>query len=415
MLSQVQDYLNQRLPDYLDILRHMVGINSFTANAAGVNQLAEYTAAIFTPLGFQPEFIQSVNPAFGRHLFLLPGEPVDFHTPTIAMISHLDTVFPPEEERQNNFFWRVEGGRAYGPGTVDIKGGTVMIYMLLDALRSFAPEYFRRVRWLVCLDTSEETLSDDFGKLCLERLPASSTLACLVFEGGTPNPGALPIVTARKGRAEFRIIAEGRGAHAGNYHKQGANAIVQIARTIQDVASFTDYTKNITFNVGVVRGGSVVNRVPHYAEASVEMRSFDPLVFEEGLAHMLVLDGGSQITSHDGFPCRVSVELISRNPPWPRNSQTDRLYEVWAACAASLGYQTTPEQRGGLSDGNLLWSTHPTLDGLGPTGNNAHCSEHSKDGTKEQEYVNTSSFVPKALVNFAAIQRLVEDQFGATD
>jgi glutamate carboxypeptidase len=101
-----------------------------------------------------------------------------------------------------------------------------MIYMVLDGLRAFAPEIFTGVRWLVCLDASEETLSEDFGRLCLERLPDTSTLACLVFEGGTPNPTALPIVTARKGRAEFRITAEGRGAHAGNYHKQGANAIV---------------------------------------------------------------------------------------------------------------------------------------------------------------------------------------------
>lgn len=407
MTATLQDFLTQRLPNYLEILRQMVGINTFTANAAGVNQLAGYTASIFKPLGFQPEYIQSINPAFGKHLFLQSVPSGDAPKPTIALISHLDTVYPAEEERQNDFAWRVEGNRVYGPGTIDIKGGTVMIYCLMDALRTLAPEIFASVRWLICLDASEETLSEDFGKLCLDRLPEDSTLACLVFEGGTPNPDAIQIVTARKGRAEFRILAEGRGAHAGNYHKQGANAIVQLARTIQDIASFTDYTRNITFNVGVVKGGSVVNRVPHHAEALVEMRSFDPQVFEEGLAHMLVLDGSSQVSSHDGFPCRVSVELISRNPPWPRNSQTDQLYELWSACATSLGYRTIPEQRGGLSDGNLLWQHHPTLDGLGPAGNNAHCSEHSADGSKEQEYLLIPSFVPKAVLNFNAISRLV--------
>jgi glutamate carboxypeptidase len=409
MTTQVQGYYNQRLPEYLEILRQMVQINSFTANAAGVNRLGDYTASVFEPLGFQSEFIQSVNPTFGRHLFLQPASGRLANKPTIAMISHLDTVFPPEEETQNDFSWRVEGERAFGPGTVDIKGGTVMIYSLMDALRVFAPEIFTSVRWLICLDASEETLSEDFGRLCLERLPEESTLGCLVFEGGTPNPGATPIVTARKGRAEFRIRVEGRGAHAGNYHKQGANAIVQLARTILDVASFTDYTRNITFNVGVVRGGSVVNRVPHQAEAIVEMRSFDPQVFEEGLAHMLVLDGSSQVTSQDGFPCRVSVELISRNPPWPRNPHTDRLYEIWSTNAASLGYSTIPEQRGGLSDGNLLWNRHPTLDGLGPTGNNAHCSERSADGSKEQEYLLIPSFVPKALLNFTSITQMAKN------
>jgi glutamate carboxypeptidase len=405
----VQNYFNHHLPGYLDILRQMVEINSFTANSAGVNRLSEYTASVFSNLGLQPEFIPSINPKFGKHLFLQPESQDTDPLPTIAMISHLDTVFPPEEEQLNDFIWRVEGERAYGPGTVDIKGGTVMIYIVLDGLRLFAPEVFKRVRWLICLDASEETLSEDFGKLCLERLPDASTLACLVFEGGTPNPNAFPIVTARKGRAEFRITAEGRGAHAGNYHKQGANAIVQLARTIQEVATFTDYTNNITFNTGFVRGGSVVNRVPHFAEAMVEMRSFDPGIFEEGVVRMLSLDGGSQISSFDGFPCRVRVELISSNPPWPRNTQTDRLFNLWSDSAASYDYRLIPEQRGGLSDGNLLWNSHPTLDGLGPTGNNAHCSERSSDGSKEQEYVLISSFVPKALVNYTAITRLVKD------
>lgn len=404
----VRDYYNQNLPAYLDILHQMVEINSFTANSAGVNRLSEYTASIFSNLGLQPEFIPSVNPKFGKHLFLQPATETAVQLPTIAMISHLDTVFPPEEEQLNDFIWRVEGERAYGPGTVDIKGGTVMIYMVLDGLRAFAPEIFNSVRWLVCLDASEETLSEDFGQLCLERLPEASTLACLVFEGGTPNPNAFPIVTSRKGRAEFRLTAEGRGAHAGNYHKQGANAIVQLARTIQEVATYTDYTNNITFNVGVVQGGSVVNRVPHFAEARVEMRSFDPQIFEQGVERMLALDGGSQVSSFDGFPCRVRVELISRNPPWPRNPHTDRLFELWSDSATAFGARLFPEQRGGLSDGNLLWNRHPTLDGLGPSGNNAHCSERSTDGSKEQEYVTLSSFVPKALINYSAITRLVK-------
>lgn len=408
MNEQPGMYLNQRLPEYLDILRQMVEINSFTTNSAGVNRLAEFTASLFVPFGFQSEFIQSVNPAFGRHLFMEPVTGAAPNAPTIAMISHLDTVFPPEEEIQNDFIWRIKGDRAYGPGAIDIKGGTVMIYALMEILRTFAPDVFSSVRWLICLDASEETLSNDFGKLCLERLPQDSTLACLVFEGGTPNPDAVQIVTARKGRAEFRIISEGRGAHAGNYHKQGANAIVQLARTIMDIASFTDYPRNLTFNVGVVSGGSVVNRVPHHAEARVEMRSFDLQVFEEGLAHMLVLDGSSQISSQGGFPCRVSVELLSRNPPWPRNPRTDRLYDLWSVSANSLGVKTRPEQRGGLSDGNILWDHHPTLDGLGPAGNNAHCSERSPDGSKEQEYLQISSFVPKAVINFTAIVNLVK-------
>lgn len=403
----IQTYLQDNLLDYFDIHRQMVEINSFTSNPKGVNMLGNLTAELYARLGFQAEFNQSADPRYGRHLFLrrLGNLPAGGGTP-LALVSHLDTVFPAEEERANNFHWSREGERIYGPGTVDIKGGTVMIYMLLDALRRFIPQVFEATDWRVCLNATEEVLSDEFSQLCLERLPAN-TRACLVFEGGTPTEGAFSVVVARKGRATYRLSAEGRSAHAGNYHHLGANAVVQMAHTIQKVAGLTDYQQQITFNVGTVSGGVVVNRVPHYAEAEVEMRAFSPEVFEGGIASMLALDGSSDNSSRDGYPCRLRVQLEERTAPWPRNPGTQSLYQVWESAASRLGLQIVPEERGGLSDGNLLWQAIPTLDGLGPDGANAHCSERSPDGSKEQEYARADSFIPKAMLNLAAIMDLL--------
>lgn len=404
-------YLTEHLPATLDFLHRMVDINTFTANAAGVNRLAALTAETFASLGFQAEFVPSTNPAFGKHLFL-SNHPAGFDGPSVALISHMDTVFPPEEEAANDFHWQPEGDRIYGPGTNDIKGGTAMIHLVLGALRTLHPQVFERVRWVVCLDASEETLSDDFGRLCIERLPQERTLAALVYEGGTPSPAGWPLVTARKGRAEFRLTATGRGAHAGNYHHQGANAIVQMAHTILKIASFTDYTQKITFTPGVIQGGSVVNRVPHAAELLVEMRAFDPAVFEAGFQKMLALDGTSDLSSADGFPAQVQVELLARNVPWPPNPATQGLYDLWSAAAAEHGLTVLQEQRGGLSDGNLLWQRYPVLDGLGPSGENAHCSQRSPDGSKQPEYVLPDSFLPKALMNITALLKLTQGKAG---
>jgi len=411
--AKLLQYLNSRLPGYIDLLRQMVEINSFTSNPEGVNHLGNLTAGVFNSLGFKPEFVQSTNPGFGKHLFLhYPA--ISERNPTrptgdkkLAFVSHLDTVFSPEEEKTNDFAFRHTGERIYGPGTVDIKGGTVMAYIVLDAIRNFYPQVFDQLSWLICLDASEETLSEDFGALCRERIP-SNALACLIFEGGTLNQSGYPIVTSRKGRVEYLVSVEGRGAHAGNFHKQGANAIVQLADTIKQVASYTDYTQHLTFNVGVVNGGSVVNRVPHYAEALVEMRAFSLDIFETGYQKMMSLNGSTSITSHDGFPCQVFVKALSRTAPWPRNESTDRLFEIWSKAALAVGTKVLPEERGGLSDGNLLWQHIPVLDGLGPTGTNAHCSERSPDGSKDQEYALSISFVPKALLNIAAILRLTD-------
>ncbi|MBN2550438.1 MAG: M20/M25/M40 family metallo-hydrolase [Anaerolineales bacterium] len=403
-MKELESYLKQNLPVYMEYFRQMISINSFTGNPEGVNQLGALTADIFAPLGFQADFVQSADPAYGKHLFLA-RPPFTSSAKTIAMISHLDTVFPPQEELDNDFYWRIEGDRIYGPGTVDIKGGTLMMYMILDALNSLHPDFYNSVDWLLALDASEEALSDDFGTTCLQRLP-QSTAACLVFEGGTQVENSFPIVVARKGRATFKVEVKGRSAHAGNNHALGANAIHQLAHSILKIEALTDYTNDLTFNVGVISGGTVVNRVPHYAEAVVEMRAFSKQVFQNGYDRMLALADDIQVMSTDGFTCTVSIQPVYQTGPWPRNAETDRLFSLWESAARRANLHIQKEERGGLSDGNLLCQHFPTLDGLGPTGANAHCSEKSSDGTKDQEYALASSFVPKAILNTLAILSL---------
>lgn len=402
---QLSRYLEQHLPSALDLLELMVGINSFTFNPPGVNELGRMTAAAFQPLDFEPEFVPAGSDRFGNHLFLTrPGT----SGRAIALVSHLDTVFPPEEEARNDFRWRPEGSRIYGPGTVDIKGGTVMIHLILSALSHVAPEVFRSITWCVMLNAAEEDLSPNFSAACEERL-GESPLACLVFEGGNFDGDAPTLVTARKGRAVLRLSVEGRGAHAGSRHRQGANAVVQAAHVITRIAALTDYSRELTFNVGTVHGGSVVNRVPHHAEAAIEMRAFSPEAYRSGLDAALAFDGATDVRSAaDGHECKVRVELLEETVPWPENEGTQHLLALWQEAGNECGVRVAAEHRGGLSDGNYLWETLPTIDGLGPAGDFAHCSERSADGTKLPEYVDVSSFVPKAALNALAILRLIE-------
>ena len=89
----------------------MVNINSFTSNRDGVNRLSMLTAEFFTPLGFQAEFVPSSNAELGNHLVMTrPGR----SNKSVGMVSHLDTVFPPEEETANQFHWQVDGDRIFG-------------------------------------------------------------------------------------------------------------------------------------------------------------------------------------------------------------------------------------------------------------------------------------------------------------
>ncbi len=406
-IEQIKNYLQTHETKYLALLEQMVSVNSFSANPEGVNELGEVTAVAFAPLGFTAEMIQAENPLYGRHLFLTrPG-----HSPRqIALIAHLDTVFPAEEEERHDFHWRPVNRRIYGPGTIDIKGGTVLIYMLLDALQQHRPDLFNAVTWHVGLNACEEVSEDDFGRLCRARW-GKNGLACLVFEAGTMHGHTFQVVVARKGMANFHIEVEGKAAHAGSAHDKGANAIVQMAEVIKQIHHFTDYKKDLTFNVGTVMGGTVSNRVPHYAAASVEMRAFDTAVFQQGIHHMLSLNNVASVGSANGdFTCRTQVTITGQTQPWPVNPATERLLAIWQEAGQELGYTVRREERGGLSDGNHLWAHMPTLDGLGPSGGNAHCSERSDDGRKEQEYLYVPSLIPKTLLNVTAVLKLLEQE-----
>lgn len=402
---KIKTYFEHELPSYLELLRQMVEINSFTANPAGVNMLGELTMGAFASLGFRAKSIQATNVEYGKHLILTkPG----ISGRRIGLISHLDTVFPPEEEARHNFVWREAGPRIYGPGTIDIKGGTVVIFMILAALKEFAPAMYDDITWLVLLDANEERGGFDFGQLCREQL-GQDAIAALLFEAGRTRDGVFQIVTARKGVAVFDVIAEGRAAHAGSSHPYGANAIVQLADTIQHIAALTDYENNLTYNVGVASGGTVTNRVPHRAEARVEMRAFDIDVFETGVAQMLALNGQSTVTSTQGnYPCRISVKLRHKVNPWTPNPASDRLLKIWQKAGQVLDLNVIKEERGGLSDGNFLWQQLPVIDGLGPSGGNAHCSERTADGSKDQEFIYVPSLIPKALLNTIAILKLIK-------
>lgn len=396
--------LDLKSPAAFDMLRRMVEINSFTGNPEGVNRLGAFTAECFAPLGFSAEFVPSSNPAWGRHLVLTrPGRSGS----SVAMIAHLDTVFPPEEELRNHFVWSVEGDRLFGPGTHDIKGGTVMMWLVLSALREESPAAFEAVTWKLLWNSSEEEYSPDFGDVCRARFDAG-TLAALVFEAEGRAGNETLLVAARKGRGTWRATASGRGSHAGGGHDRGANAVVQLGRTVQRLAELTDYASGLTFNVGTIAGGTGLNRVPHTAEARGEFRAFTPDAYARGKAALLALAGPGDVRSPaDGFPCQVKVEILTESRPWPRNPGTDRLIEIWQRAGRELGQPVGSEERGGLSDGNSLWDAVPTLDGLGPWGENDHCSERSADGSKVPEFVLASAFVPKALLNLAAILELI--------
>lgn len=404
ILAPLRGAVEGRLPEALALLREWVGINSWTRNPRGVEQVASRVVPAFEALGFRAQRVAPPDPGLAAHLVLTR---VGKSPRRIGLVAHLDTVYPPQEEAANDFVWREVGDRIYGPGTCDIKGGIALMWLMLAAMRDAGLQLLDAATWVVMLNAAEEELEPAFAALQREQL-GHDALANLVLESGKGDESQALLVTSRKGGADVQITATGRSSHAGAAHELGANAVAQLAQVVTRLEAMTDYARGLTFNVGVIRGGSVRNRVPHEATAELDMRAWDAAVFDEALRAVKALEGMSTVKSGDGkSACRVSVDCKLVTRPWPTNEGTAKLLSIWQAAGRDLGMEVEGRARGGMSDGNHTWDAAPTLDGLGPVGANSHCPERGPNGDG-QEYVLPASLVWRAQLNIAAISRLLE-------
>jgi glutamate carboxypeptidase len=387
-------------------LRQLVAINSFTLNRAGLNANVDLCSHMFEPLGFAVQRVPSVDPRSGDHLFLSkPGKSGQ----KLLMVAHLDTVFSLEQEKEDGHVWREEGDRIYGPGTADMKGGVVLMAMVCRALREVEPTLFQDLGLELCLNATEESGCEDFPRLA--RAKAQGALACLVYESGKVGKAGSAICTSRKGSAGFFIDVQGKAAHSGENHAQGASAIRELARLVERIEAMTDHVKGLTFNVGLVSGGTVVNAVPGRASCQVDLRALTRQDYDAGRMAMQGLSGEGSVASQEGgFRCRIKVREIPRYGPWPENEASRRLAKTFQAAAKVLGQGLTLRAAGGASDGNHLADLAPTLDELGPLGANIHCSANKPDLGLEPEYALKSSFFDRAMLNVEAIKRIAKGE-----
>ena len=85
LYEPIKNYLSRNEAFYVDLLRQMVKINSFTLNKVGVNKLGQLTAEMFSDLGFYSEAIKSVHPMYGNHIVLTK---TGYSGRKIGLVSH---------------------------------------------------------------------------------------------------------------------------------------------------------------------------------------------------------------------------------------------------------------------------------------------------------------------------------------
>jgi glutamate carboxypeptidase len=94
----------------------------------------------------------------------------------IMVLGHTDTVYPLGTLAKMPF--RVAQGRAWGPGTFDMKGGIVLALFAVDALRALKIQPTKR---FVFLWTSDEEIGSESSRRAIEQ-EARRSDAVLVLE-----------------------------------------------------------------------------------------------------------------------------------------------------------------------------------------------------------------------------------------
>jgi glutamate carboxypeptidase len=357
-------------------LAELVSVNSFTENVEGGNAVGRILSELFAlEGGLEASRIQSASGKYADHIVVSSLWTARSES-SIALIGHLDTVFPPGTFEG----FKRDGDLARGPGVLDMKGGLVVVAWALRALAAAGVvSSLPSLRVVIVAD--EEVGSPEGQSILRESIQGAQ--AALVFEAGRKSD---LVITRRKGTGAMTITAHGRAAHAGNAHKEGVNALWVLAKLVDRMQGLTDYGRGVTVNVGKITGGTSKNTVPDRAEALVDLR-FETRA--DGEALIAKIEAAARECEAALPGSRIELGGGIARLPLERTTASAALMDAYgsAARAAGLGFGEAPLIGGGSDASTSSAMGIASIDGLGPRGVGFHTHD---------EQIEVATLVQKA-------------------
>lgn len=367
--QQILTWLEEAKPQMLELLETLVNIDSGSYNKAGVDAVGDEVIAFLNGAGVATSKI-AVTGHGDAVRAMVPG--TGSNRPIMVM-GHRDTVFPDGEAAARPF--KIEAGRAYGPGVADMKAGVVMNAFVLAAFQKFggAPGP------LVGLFTGDEEIGSPTSRPIIEN-EARGARVVFNSEPGRPTGN---VVTQRKGGIFMEANITGVAAHAGGAHQLGRSAIQELAIKIQAWHAMTDYDAGTTVNVGLISGGQSVNTVAPYANCKIDIRYLRPADRDAIVARVKEIASTCTVEDTSG-----EARVVSEFAPLLPDAQSEVLFKHYVANASAAGLKVEGEFSGGCADSGFTAGVGtPTVCATGPVGGNAHSPE---------EYLEVDSIVPRA-------------------
>ncbi len=233
------------------LLEQVVNINSGSMNFEGVYKVGQIFKAKLDALGFSTRWVD--GKPFGR-----AGHLVAEHTgkgKKLLLIGHLDTVFELSSPFQQ--FSMLNDSIASGPGVGDMKGGDVAIIQSLTALQEAG---VLKDMSIIVVMTGDEELSGRPLEMARHDLIEAAKAAdvAIGFEDGSGNPKTA--VVSRRSSSGWQLNVSGVPSHSSQIftEKIGAGAIYEAARILHEFYEALSKEPNLTFNPGMILGGTDV-------------------------------------------------------------------------------------------------------------------------------------------------------------
>lgn len=347
---------------------------------AGVDEIGRFVASFMVRHGARVEVRPDPAGRLGATVVgTWDGERGTTGGPRVLLIGHMDTVFDPGTAAERPF--AIDGdGIAHGPGVTDMKSGLLSGLYALKALVATAtgPLPFERLTYVA---NPDEEIGSPSSTPHIRAIAAESD-ACLVLECARANGD---IVSSRKGILDARITVHGRAAHAGVEPEKGRSAVLAAADLVTRIHALNGRRDGVTFNVGVIDGGTRPNVVAERCSFEVDIRAIRRADLEAAEADMRAM-----LTTLVVPDTTAELTEMARWWPMEKLERSGRLVEHARAIARRLGFEIRDAATGGASDANSTAGMGvASIDGLGPIGGMDH---------SPAEYLDIASVVPRTTL-----------------
>ncbi|QDV33649.1 M20 family metallopeptidase [Tautonia plasticadhaerens] len=262
-------------PTALPLLLELVSLPSVNPMGRAVGdgppyfegRVSDYLDAYFRDLGV-PYERRTISP--GRDNLIARFEPPGGKARrTLLWDAHQDTV-PAEGMTVEPFRPVVDGGKVFGRGSCDVKGGLAAMLAAFARLVRERPEGAARV--LMACTVDEEYTHTGSSALAAQGLAVDLAVVA--------EPTMLRVVTAHKGAVRWKVVTEGVACHSSR-PQDGVNAIYRMARVLSVIEPFALCLREATpdpvlgpptLSVGRIEGGQSVNVVPDSCAIDLDRR-----------------------------------------------------------------------------------------------------------------------------------------------